>query len=325
MVQTRKKEIICEDLIFNDEDILEMKITERFISDSFDDTCSANQMFAKFKLIKNRQRCRSCEGMPQLSYVKSKSSLDGYRWQCTRPCTYTCTIRYGSYFQDSRYSFNEIFLFLHKYIKGDTFSDISYELSKEPKSVSNLADLAREVICNFIHDNGQMIGGREADGGRKIVEIDESQFFKRKYNQGRLVNGQWYVGGIERGTRNCFIVPVPNRNAQTMVSVISSYVNDGSLIITDKWRAYTRALSEMPQMKHSSVNYSLNFVDPDNPMIHTQNIEGLWSRSKYFIRKKKGISVEKQSQYLIQFLWEYKFSKRQRINKLIILLQFFND
>ncbi|KAG8227915.1 hypothetical protein J437_LFUL011843 [Ladona fulva] len=37
-------------------------------------------------------------------------------------------------------------------------------------------------------------------GEGKVVEIDESKFGKRKFNRGRLVEGKWVFGGIERGT-----------------------------------------------------------------------------------------------------------------------------
>ena len=34
-------------------------------------------------------------------------------------------------------------------------------------------------------------------GPGSIIEIDESKFGKRKYNQGRYVEGHWVFGGIE--------------------------------------------------------------------------------------------------------------------------------
>jgi hypothetical protein len=72
------------------------------------------------------------------------------------------------------------------------------------------------------------------DGYPKIVEIDESMFFKRKYNRGRIINGQWFVGGIQRNSKKCFIVPVENRNAITMTRIITQNVQPGTEIITDK-------------------------------------------------------------------------------------------
>ena len=40
---------------------------------------------------------------------------------------------------------------------------------------------------------------------------------------------------------------------------------------------------------------------------------GFWSRSKYFIRKKQGISRIKKFNYLVQFLWMYKIEKRKKL------------
>lgn len=130
--------------------------------------------------------------------------------------------------------------------------------------------------------------------------------------------------GLKGGTKNVFTVPVENRNANTITRVILDNVLPGSKIITDQWRAYSAALRNMLEFEHDSINHSLYFVDPNDSEIHTQNIEGLWSRSKYFIRKKAGISLEIQSRYLIQFIWEYNTDKNFRMNELLILLKF-ND
>ena len=57
---------------------------------------------------------------------------------------------------------------------------------------------------NFVRDicaeyHTALIGGPEIE-----VEIDESKFGKRKYNRGRVVDGHWVFGGIERGSGECF-------------------------------------------------------------------------------------------------------------------------
>jgi hypothetical protein len=49
-------------------------------------------------------------------------------------------------------------------------------------------------------------------------------------------------------------------------------------MITDYWRGY-RDLNWCG-FEHYSVNHSENFVDPDVPWIHTQNIERLWRSLK---------------------------------------------
>ena len=47
-----------------------------------------------------------------------------------------------------------------------------------------------------------------------MVEIDESKFGKRKYNRGRMVDGHWVFGGIERGTTKSFMVVVDDSTTQ---------------------------------------------------------------------------------------------------------------
>ena len=45
------------------------------------------------------------------------------------------------------------------------------------------------------------MGGYDENNRPKIVEIEESLFFRRKYNRGRINEGQWYIGGIEKGKK----------------------------------------------------------------------------------------------------------------------------
>ena len=42
--------------------------------------------------------------------------------------------------------------------------------------------------------------------------------------------------------------------------------------MSDKWKAYD-TLDNDGKYLHESVNHSVNFVYPDNPSVHTQNIE----------------------------------------------------
>lgn len=51
-------------------------------------------------------------------------------------------------------------------------------------------------ICAFDAEN---IGG-----ARKVVEVNESAFRKRKENTGKQVNGTWVYGEFERRLNNCF-------------------------------------------------------------------------------------------------------------------------
>ncbi|KAJ8964190.1 hypothetical protein NQ314_005071 [Rhamnusium bicolor] len=145
---------------------------------------------------------------------------------------------------------------------------IERELGLTQKTIVDFCSFIREVIIFWASKNSTVIGGEG-----KIVEIDEAKIGKRKYNKGRYLEGQWVFGGIERGSRNFFLVAVEDRSAGTLVDIIKNKIAPGTTIFSDCWRAYD-SLGEN-QYKHLTVNHSVNFVDPDTGT-HTQNIERLW-------------------------------------------------
>ena len=93
------------------------------------------------------------------------------------------------------------------------------------------------------------------------VEIDESKFWKRKFNRGRLVDGHWVFGGIERTTGECFLVEVEHRDAATLLPIIQQYVRLGSTMYSDEWSSYF-SLNAVTSLVRNTLNHSLHFVDP---------------------------------------------------------------
>uniref|UniRef100_A0A0L8I7B7 ISXO2-like transposase domain-containing protein n=1 Tax=Octopus bimaculoides TaxID=37653 RepID=A0A0L8I7B7_OCTBM len=113
------------------------------------------------------------------------------------------------------------------------------------------------------------------------VEIDETVLVRRKYNRGRLVKTIWLFGGIERESKKKFLIPLSSecgegerRNAATLIPIIRRPIRQGSIIYSDCWGAYS-SLQNLGYT-HFKINHSENFVDPANPLIHTQTIERLW-------------------------------------------------
>ncbi|KII62455.1 hypothetical protein RF11_13826 [Thelohanellus kitauei] len=103
------------------------------------------------------------------------------------------------------------------------------------------------------------------------VEVDEAKFGKRKSNVGRIVDGQWVVGGICRETQDVFLVPCPEnrRNAICQLDIIQNHINSGSIIITDCWKGYDGLRDR--GWNHYTLNHSYNFID-QNSGAHMQNI-----------------------------------------------------
>lgn len=99
-------------------------------------------------------------------------------------------------------------------------------------------------------------------GPGKVVEIDEAKIGKRKYEKGRVIEGKWIFGGIERGSSRLFVVPVEKRNRDTLLNIIQEYIEPGTTIMSDQWKAY-QTLNHQG-FHHFTVNHSYNFVDPDS-------------------------------------------------------------
>ena len=70
------------------------------------------------------------------------------------------------------------------------------------------------------------------------VEIGESKFGKTKFNCGRYIEGEWVFGGICRQTKACFLVPVGQRDKDTLLPIIRAHILPGTCVMSNMWRTY---------------------------------------------------------------------------------------
>lgn len=168
-----------------------------------------------------------------------------------------------------------------------------------------LNNLTLQLIYNWLMHHQKQIGG---DG--IIVEIDEAKFGRRKYNRGRLITGQWLFGGIERGTKKIFILPVVSRKAEVLIPIIKKHIAPGSIIYSDCWKAYEQI--DKSTYQHQTVNHSENFVDPHTG-VHTQNVERLW-RDVRGVVPKYGRREYHFDHYLAEFVFKKMFRMHERID-----------
>ena len=88
-------------------------------------------------------------------------------------------------------------------------SDEERVLLTSSETVSDYYNYCREVCSRIVeNESSKPMGG----GGGGTEEVDEAKFGKRKYQSGRLVEGQWLLGGICRETRQVLLVPVDSRD-----------------------------------------------------------------------------------------------------------------
>ena len=163
-------------------------------------------------------------------------------------------------------------------------------LSK-PTVVRALGEL-RTICSNKVLNAGIKLGGLG-----KTVEIDESKFgAKRKYKRGRVSEGPWVFGVVERGSQKVL------------------HVQPGTVIYSDQFTPYI-PLNQLGYI-HVSVNHSKNFVDPDSGA-HTNTIEGVWALVKKKLKWMCGTLYEYIPSYLDEFTWFRNFGKDQAFEQLL--------
>jgi transposase-like protein len=156
----------------------------------------------------------------------------------------------------------------------------------------------RELVTSTLEESDQIIGG---DGIE--VQIDETKLGKRKYNRGHRVEGVWIVAGVERTQeRKIFLVRVEDRTAETLLEVIRNHVAQGSKVITDRFRSYSRLSPELG-FDHLTVNHSVTFKDPITGA-NTNTIEGNNNALKIAIRVQN--RTKKIESHLSEFIWRRK-------------------
>ncbi|KAG0426064.1 hypothetical protein DMUE_5993 [Dictyocoela muelleri] len=79
--------------------------------------------------------------------------------------------------------------------------------------------------------------------------------------------------------RIIILVPIENRNAETLTELICKYTKPGSIIYSDCWRGYAN-ISKI--YTHLTLNHSLGFINKENN-VHTNTTEGNWSSLKKYI------------------------------------------
>jgi len=156
---------------------------------------------------------------------------------------------------------------------------ISLVLNVSKYTIKKYKRRLSKIMKKIIKENNTKIGGNGI-----IVEVDESKFGHRKYNRGRIVEGVWILGLVERTQqRRTIMVTIKRKTAKSLRKRILKYVAEGSIIHSDGWKGYC-GLENLGYI-HKTVNHKHNYVDPMTGC-HTNTIEGNWNGVKCGIPKK---------------------------------------
>lgn len=109
-----------------------------------------------------------------------------------------------------------------------------------------------------------------------LVQIDESYYGKLRSHRPQTI----VVGAIEPDTRKVALRITNSRGQDTLEQFVTDCVQAGSLVVSDKWYAYEELT--LLGYDHGSWNHSTG------QFAGTNQIEGLWSSIKRYLRKLYG-------------------------------------
>ena len=260
----------------------------------------------QYGLLASRMDCPICNR--QCNEQHLQSVVDGRIWRCmVKRCKKRISIRKGSFFEQSHLELWKIVGLSYLWVRSAGKSrGVSMEDSKKELHIGSndtIVDwnqFCRDIAVTYFLNNPVQLGGP----GR-VVEIDESLFSRRKYNRGRIIPEQWIFGGYEPAAKEGFLVPVPRRDAATLLPIIQQWIRPGTEIWSDMWAAY----NQLPALgyQHNTVNHTYHFVDPVT-YVTTNRVEAMWQRSKAKFKAMFGpTNRDMIPDYLSEFMWNQRF------------------
>ena len=262
--------------------------------------------FAALKVVREKDLDKLCEDPKQLQLYLFKNGFLGdfsgpcntcgagrfniikegerFRWRCSRrQCRVNFTLRRGSFFERSKLSEVQVFKLVYYWCYNIPLEYVSFQLEISETSLVDWFNFCRDVCADILLSDNKKIGGPG-----HMVEIDESKFGKNKYGYGRSVEGVWVLGGIDRETRETFFQVVKDRKEETLLPILLDNILPDTIIISDQWKSYSKLYKHFSQ--HLTVNHSVEFVDPSDPRVHTNNIESQWRVLKRSVLPRNGTS-----------------------------------
>lgn len=160
------------------------------------------------------------------------------------------------------------------------------------------------IIRGMMDDQGEIVLSGE-------VEIDETLVGgkKRGGKRGWGSDKPCVFGMVERGG-NIKTFVVPNRQAETILPIITQNTTEETTAYTDDFGGYHNLKEKASIAGHGVVHHTKKqHVTGEDDEIHTQTIDGHWSIIKRSIR---GTHVAVSRKYLQNYLNEFSFRRNHR-------------
>ncbi|CAL2046666.1 unnamed protein product [Caenorhabditis brenneri] len=342
---TAPKEIISSSLVKPSEDLFELEeLNSRslsgYIGSLLDNTATKEEeaenarkgleFLAKYSIIPNSRVCDTCGNLLSLSRDPSVKH-EHLVWRCA-PCRRTKTstkmaLRSGTFFENLKMTIQELLFLAADWIESPEkpIRDVATQMKLNAATVVEAHEWFRQMTRQWFERESVANKDLILGGPGKYVEIDETLMYKAKYNRGNMLTRPqvWVFGMIERGSPKVMMFRVERRDAATLLPLIHKYVAPGTNVISDGWAAYGGIGALQAGFNHQWVNHKLNFVDPDDPTVHTQSIEATWGAFKRKLKSRFGDPEYRLQGHMFQYMWRRFYEKKKLLNRLMYEMKFF--
>ena len=146
---------------------------------------AAIQWCRRYKPLSSNMICSQGHVCSWKNTAMSSHGVDQHHWRCTYPNHRSCvSMRRDSFFEGSHLRIRTILQVMYWWSCNMPLEQIARQTATSKNSIVDWLNFFREVCGLHILYHPQLIGG----AGR-IVAIDESKYFHRKYNRGRFCDG----------------------------------------------------------------------------------------------------------------------------------------
>ncbi len=204
-------------------------------------------------------QCPVCSHEMQQRYVRKYLWCPGCRKKY-RPTSYR-----GSWLYGMKLTPKQLFVLLW-----------AWQNRKSPDTACLLAEVSYTTVSRWYTRFRDHIPDESYALLAGLVQIDESYFGKLKSRQPQTI----VVGAIEPDTRKVMLRITNSRSQDALEQFVLDNIQTGTLVVSDKWYAYQELT--LLGYGHESWNHSTG------QFAGTNQIEGLWSSIKRYLRKLYG-------------------------------------
>lgn len=273
-----------------------------FLDAGLDDPQQIHEWCMGVGLLRSKSICQR----QRISRIlRVRSDCEAAYWYCGKCDNQVCITKH-SMFEESNISMGKVLMLALCYAHAESYVSTARacifgrdDVPLTNSTISRWFGYFREVILEHCMasglDHGQKVGGPGI-----VVQIDEAQIGRRKYNRGRVYQDTWVFGAIdEQGNLRMEICD--RRDKVTLHKLVQKHVARGSVIHSDSWRAY-QGLGQYGYL-HDTVNHSVEFISEYGT--HTQRIESQWRAVRRFFCP-GGRRHAEMADYLVEYMWRRK-------------------